>query len=51
MSRKYDLAKMIVEIKEDELVVREKQSRWASQADIRDMVAAMKARRKVEKQD
>lgn len=50
MIRKYDLAQMMREIKEDETVVKEKLSRWASQADIREMVSAMKVKRQVENQ-
>ena len=50
MSRKYDLAKMLEEIKEDERIIHKKKDRWASQADISEMMAAMKAKRKAERQ-
>lgn len=50
MSRKYDLAKMLEEIQEDERVINKQKDRWASQSDISEMMAAMKAKRKAEKQ-
>lgn len=49
MIRKYDLLKMLEEIKVDEQVIKEKLDRWASQADIREMVAAMKTKRQTER--
>lgn len=49
MIQRYDLLKMLEEIKVDEQVIKEKQDRWASQSDIREMVAAMKTKRQTER--
>lgn len=51
MSGKYDLAKMLEEIKKDERVINKMEGRWASQADIGEMMAAIKVKQKAKKQD
>jgi|GEM_PF-2984037 len=39
---KYDLAKMLKEIKEDETVFKQKKNYWASQNDIKELIQKMK---------
>lgn len=43
---KYDLKKMLAEIKEDEKVYQQKQNYWASQREINQMVEDMKRKKK-----
>lgn len=39
---KYDLAKMLKEIKEDEGVFKQKKNYWVSQSDIKELIKKMK---------
>ena len=46
MRMKYDLAKMLKEIKEDEKVFQQKENYWASQNDIKQLLNKMKKKDK-----
>lgn len=48
MTEKFDLARMLKEIKEDEEVIKERDGYWASQDEISKMVKARKKKKKNE---
>ena len=49
MQKKYNLDKMLEEIKEDKKVFEEKENYWASQDEIQDMIKKIRKQKEIEK--